>query len=135
MTWRHRIGVAIGYILFMPPAFLMHLFWTLYGGLLAYPIAKFAGIPKTVKCPFVLIVGPLWVSSTFMGWWPYYGCEPEDAGYEHSLPAKTLRLDISWRMFDVIRWQENLGGRETFPVDEHTEIKVRLPLKKEWGIF
>lgn len=104
---RHALCSALGYVLFMPLALLTHAIWSFYG-MLAYPLALLGCDAKTIKEPYVLIVGPMYVSSKFWANWNYYGCEPESAD-----DSRVLKIDRTF----ATRWsqtmQENLRGNET----------------------
>ena len=96
-----------GYVAFVFPAVVMHVFWSVWG-ILAWPLAKLGCDAKTIEEPYVLIVGPMYVSSKLGRNWNYYGCEPEE------IYGDTLRID---RGAFAMRWSkdptENLRGDES----------------------
>lgn len=107
---------ALGIVLFMPPAIVTHIIWSIYG-VLAYPLALMGCDAKTVKEPYVLIVGPMYVSSKFWVNWNYFGCEPESAD-----DPTVLKIDRSFAMRWSQKLQENLRGNETKPLDPNARI-------------
>ena len=112
---------ALGWALFMPLAFLTHVIWGFYGTL-AYFIALLGCDAKKIIEPYVLVVGPMYVSSKFFKSWLYSGCEPESADDPHRLRIdRTLALRFWAKNQDW--WSENLRGNETKPVAPDTVIE------------
>lgn len=101
----------LGYILFVAPAVVMHVFWSLYGAPLAWALAKLGCDAKTIRESYMLLVGPMYVSSKLGRNWVYGGCEPEGIRDRNGIP--TLVIDRSF----AARWSqaptENLKGNET----------------------
>lgn len=99
----------LGYALFLPPAVACHVIWSLWG-MLAWPLAKLGCDARTISEPYMLVVGPMYVSSKLGRNWNYMGCEPE--GVENGV----VKID---RGAFALRWSatetENLKGNETKP--------------------
>lgn len=96
-----------GYVLFMPFAFVSHVLWAVWG-LLAYGLAKLGCEATTIREPYMLVVGPMYVSTKFHKNWIYYGCEPESV-----TPSKLVidQAAFAWRWSS--KPTENIRGDET----------------------
>ncbi len=112
----HRLCNILGYALFMPPAILTHLFWSVWG-MLAYPLAKLGCDAETIKENLYVVVGPMYVSSKFGRNWNYYGCEPESAD-----DPRRLVIDVAFATRWSQRGTENLRGNETKPLRPGAKI-------------
>jgi hypothetical protein len=112
----------LGYALFLPPAILTHAVWSLWG-MLAYPLALLGCDAKTIKEPYVLVVGPMYVSSKLWKSWMYFGCEPEAIRDRNGVPTLVIDKTFAARWWaGNQRWySENLRGNETN--DGHTAVE------------
>lgn len=107
---RHAVCSALGYVLFMPLALVTHLVWGIYG-MLAYPLALMGCDARAIKEPYVLVVGPMYVSSKLGRSWAYYGCEPESADGGRLVIDQTFAL--RWWARNQALYSENLRGNES----------------------
>ena len=106
---------ALGYALFIPAAFVTHVVWSVYG-MLAWPLALLGCETTTIKEPYMLVVGPMYVSSRFYKSWMYYGCEPESADDPGRLKIDTTFAPRFWKR--KLPWYaENMRGNETKKIE------------------